>query len=93
MLGYLNSPSPFTEDGWFQTGDEVRIDGEWLHILGRRSEIINVGGERISDYKLYKKYKKDIRKCKRNEIQNKINFKISKDASLNCNILKKIMKK
>ncbi len=47
MLGYLNSPSPFTEDGWFQTGDEVRIDGEWLQILGRRSEIINVGGEKV----------------------------------------------
>ena len=23
MLGYLNAPSPFTEDGWFKTGDEV----------------------------------------------------------------------
>ena len=47
MLGYLNAPSPFTEDGWFQTGDEVEVDGEWLRILGRRSEIINVGGEKV----------------------------------------------
>jgi len=23
MLGYLNAPSPFTEDGWFITGDKV----------------------------------------------------------------------
>lgn len=47
MLGYLNAPSPFTEDGWFKTGDEVEVDGDWLKILGRRSEIINVGGEKV----------------------------------------------
>ena len=62
-------------------------------ITKNTSGIINVGGKRISDYNLYKKYKKNIRKCKRYEIQNEINFKISKDASLNCDILKKIMKK
>lgn len=62
-------------------------------IIKNISGIVNVGGKRISDYNLYKKYKKNIRKCKRIEIQNKINFKISKDASLNCDILKKIMKK
>jgi len=47
MLGYLNAPSPFTEDDWFNTGDEVEVDGEYLRILGRRSEIINVGGEKV----------------------------------------------
>jgi long-chain acyl-CoA synthetase len=47
MLGYLNAPSPFTEDGWFITGDEVEVDGEYLKILGRRSEIINVGGQKV----------------------------------------------
>jgi acyl-CoA synthetase (AMP-forming)/AMP-acid ligase II len=47
MLGYLNAPSPFTEDGWFITGDVVEVDGEYLHILGRKSEIINVGGEKV----------------------------------------------
>ncbi len=47
MLGYLNAPSPFTEDGWFMTGDAVEVDGEYLKILGRRSEIINVGGEKV----------------------------------------------
>jgi long-chain acyl-CoA synthetase len=47
MLGYLNAPSPFTVDRWFQTGDEVEVDGEWIKILGRRSEIINVGGEKV----------------------------------------------
>jgi len=47
MLGYLNAPSPFTEDGWFMTGDAVEVDGEYFRILGRRSEIINVGGEKV----------------------------------------------
>ena len=47
MLGYLNAPSPFTEDGWFNTGDEVEVDGEYIRILGRKSEIINVGGEKV----------------------------------------------
>ena len=47
MLGYLNAPSPFTQDGWFNTGDSVEVDGEYLKILGRRSEIINVGGEKV----------------------------------------------
>jgi long-chain acyl-CoA synthetase len=47
MLGYLNAPSPFTEDGWFKTGDAVETDGEYIRILGRKSEIINVGGEKV----------------------------------------------
>jgi acyl-CoA synthetase (AMP-forming)/AMP-acid ligase II len=47
MLGYLNAPSPFTIDGWFMTGDQVENDGEYIKILGRKSEIINVGGEKV----------------------------------------------
>lgn len=47
MLGYLNALSPFTEDGWFQTGDAVEREGEYYRILGRASELINVGGEKV----------------------------------------------
>lgn len=47
MLGYLNHPSPLTPDGWLNTGDEVELDGEYIRILGRRSELINVGGEKV----------------------------------------------
>lgn len=47
MLGYLNAPSPFTQDGWLRTGDAVEVDGEYLRVLGRASEIINVGGEKV----------------------------------------------
>jgi long-chain acyl-CoA synthetase len=47
MLGYLNHESPFTEDGWFKTGDAVDVDGDYVRILGRQSELINVGGEKV----------------------------------------------
>jgi acyl-coenzyme A synthetase/AMP-(fatty) acid ligase len=47
MLGYLNAPSPFTDDGWFDTGDSVLVDGDYFRILGRDSEMINVGGEKV----------------------------------------------
>jgi acyl-coenzyme A synthetase/AMP-(fatty) acid ligase len=47
MLGYLNAPSPFDEDGYMNTGDQVEQDGDWIKILGRESEVINVGGEKV----------------------------------------------
>jgi long-chain acyl-CoA synthetase len=47
MLGYLNAPSPFTEDGYFVTGDRVEQNGDHLRILGRESELINVGGLKV----------------------------------------------
>jgi acyl-CoA synthetase (AMP-forming)/AMP-acid ligase II len=48
MLGYLNGTSPFTQDRWLDTGDLVEQDGEYYRILGRASEMINVGGEKVS---------------------------------------------
>ncbi len=47
MLGYLNAPSPFTADGWFITGDLVEQRGEFFRFLGRNSEVIIVGGEKV----------------------------------------------
>lgn len=47
MLGYLNAPSPFDEAGYLDTGDLVAQDGDWIRILGRASEIINVGGFKV----------------------------------------------
>jgi long-chain acyl-CoA synthetase len=47
ILGYLNAPTPITADGWFVTGDAVLQDGDWFRILGRKSELINVGGEKV----------------------------------------------
>ena len=47
MLGYLDAPSPFTSDGWLQTGDTVEVDGEYLRFRGRQTDIINVGGRKV----------------------------------------------
>jgi long-chain acyl-CoA synthetase len=47
MLGYLNAPSPFDPDGWFNTQDLVEVDGDFIRILGRKSEVINVAGEKV----------------------------------------------
>ena len=47
MLGYLNAPPKFDADGWFNTQDQVETDGEWIRILGRVSDIINVGGQKV----------------------------------------------
>ena len=47
MLGYLNAASPFTDDGYFRTGDRVEQHGDYVRILGRESEQINVGGEKV----------------------------------------------
>jgi long-chain acyl-CoA synthetase len=47
MLGYINADSPFTDDGFLITGDLVETDGEWIRILGRQSDIINVGGQKV----------------------------------------------
>ena len=44
MLGYLNAPSPFDEDGWYNTHDQVEAQGEYIKVVGRDTEVINVGG-------------------------------------------------
>jgi acyl-coenzyme A synthetase/AMP-(fatty) acid ligase len=48
MLGYLNAPNPIGPDGWMATGDRVAQDGEWIRFLGRDSDVINVGGEKVT---------------------------------------------
>lgn len=47
MVGYLNAPSHFDADGWFNTQDRVEVDGEWVRILGRVTDLINVGGQKV----------------------------------------------
>ena len=47
MVGYLNAPNPFDEEGWMCTGDQVEVRGEYMRILGRKSEVINVGGQKV----------------------------------------------
>jgi acyl-CoA synthetase (AMP-forming)/AMP-acid ligase II len=47
MMGYLNAPNPFEDDGWINTGDAVEVDGDYVRILGRKSDLINVGGHKV----------------------------------------------
>lgn len=47
MVGYLNAPSPFDEEGWMCTGDQVEVKGAYMRIIGRQSEMINVGGQKV----------------------------------------------
>jgi acyl-CoA synthetase (AMP-forming)/AMP-acid ligase II len=47
MVGYLNAPDPFDEEGWLNTGDLVEVDGDDIRILGRETDLINVGGQKV----------------------------------------------
>lgn len=47
MIGYLNHVSPFDEDGWFNTNDKVLVKGDYVKILGRSTDLINVGGQKV----------------------------------------------
>ena len=44
MLGYLNSPSPFDAEGWYDTKDVVEVKEGYYKVTGRTSDVINVGG-------------------------------------------------
>lgn len=47
MLGYLNAPSPFDDDGFYNTRDTVETSDEFFCIIGRTDEIINIGGIKV----------------------------------------------
>lgn len=47
ILGYLNAPWPFDVDGWYRTGDLVEQDGDWIRFVGRETDVINVGGQKV----------------------------------------------
>jgi acyl-CoA synthetase (AMP-forming)/AMP-acid ligase II len=44
MMGYLNADSPFDNDGWYNTKDVVEEKDGYYKVIGRTSEVINVGG-------------------------------------------------
>jgi len=46
--GYLDEPSPLAgDDGFVDTGDVVERRGSRFYFLGRRSGVINVGGQKV----------------------------------------------
>lgn len=52
MVGYYDSPSAAedlpAEPGWRATGDLVEVRGDRVHFVGRKSEVINVGGVKVN---------------------------------------------
>jgi 2,3-dihydroxybenzoate-AMP ligase len=52
VCGYYNAAKinaeAFTEDGFYRMGDIVRKHGRYLYTEGRRKDLINRGGEKIS---------------------------------------------
>src|SRR5262249_55147607 len=47
MVGYLNAPDAIDDDGWMNTGDPVDERAGMLRFLGRESQVINVGGQKV----------------------------------------------
>ncbi len=52
IRGYYNAPEinaeAFTADGFYRMGDIVRKRGRYVYTEGRRKDLINRGGEKIS---------------------------------------------
>jgi 2,3-dihydroxybenzoate-AMP ligase len=52
IRGYYNAPeinaAAFTADGYYRTGDVVRRVDSYLYVEGRKKDLINRGGEKIS---------------------------------------------
>jgi long-chain acyl-CoA synthetase len=44
MMGYLNSESPFDEEGWYDTKDLVEVKGDFIKVVGRTTDVVNVAG-------------------------------------------------
>ena len=51
---------------------------------------INIGSERKSDYEILKKHKPSIKPCKFEDIQSKTPFRLSKDASMDVSLWKRM---
>ncbi len=48
ISNYINTDEKAIDDGWFKTGDLVEIrDDNYFRIIGRKKEVINVGGEKV----------------------------------------------
>ena len=79
----------------FSSMMEIKNLVKAIKIISKKNFIgvINVGEKRESDFENYKKFKKNIKPCKRKDIIEHLNFKIAKDSSMNLKFFKKIKKK
>ena len=74
---------------------EVNVLVKYLYYLIKSDfkGVINVGGKKISDYKIYKKYLPKLKPFLRKNLMKQLNLYIAKDASLNVKKFNKIKKK
>jgi acyl-coenzyme A synthetase/AMP-(fatty) acid ligase len=47
-LGYWPEADPALADGFFRTNDLAEIKDGWVHLRGRRSDLINVAGRKVA---------------------------------------------
>lgn len=52
--------------------------------------MINVGGERKSDYERYKEFKPSVKRCRLSDILKTVPFAMAYDASMDCSLWEKI---
>jgi len=77
----------------FTSSLEVEKLAEYIFKLVQKkfNGTINIGRNKISDFKLYKKFKKTIKSCDKSEIIENLNLKIATDASLDLSKMKKVL--
>jgi len=79
FLGYLNNAVPLTDNAWYSTGDIVEEqENGMLRIVGRKSDIINVGGQKVfpEEIEFVVRGFEFIKDCKAYGIQNTITGQI-----------------
>jgi len=78
----------------YNSGLEVNILVKYIYKIIKKNfrGILNVGQPKISDYKNFKKYKKNLLPCDKSKIFKEINFRIAIDASLNLTKMNKLFK-
>jgi len=86
-------PFSYSATNIYTSALEVTKFVKYLSILINKNfkGIINIGGPKISDFKKYKRFKKKLKPCDKEDIFKELNFKIATDASLNISKLKKIL--
>ena len=47
MKGYDQVQGESPQESWFRTGDLVHIEGDRVHFVGRKTDMINVGGNKV----------------------------------------------
>ena len=74
----------------FTSSIEIDVLVKKIKIILSRKFIgtVNVGTKRHSDYIAYKKFKTNLKPCKRKDIIKNLNVNLAKDSSMNLNIFK-----